>query len=177
MIAYQPSKSMDLKKAHTLQELGHVYLQATKPDTIGVALRESPLGLAAYIMERFLVLTNPDWINLRLGGIEKKFGMTKLLDNVMIYWATGSITTSMRLYYETFNWPQLLRSMEVASYTINVPSACPRCLKDVDYPPELYLHYKFRKFIKWGNDSLLWTLRCIRRTKNDGYGYICICRI
>lgn len=68
-----------------------------------MALRDSPVGLAAYIIEKFTSWTNTEWKNRDDGGLTKKFSYDKLLDNVMIYWVTRSITTSMRLYAETFN--------------------------------------------------------------------------
>lgn len=61
------------------------------------------MGLAAYISEKFTSWTNPAWKDLEDGGLTKKYSLTNLLDNVMIYWVTRSITTSMRLYSETFN--------------------------------------------------------------------------
>lgn len=69
----------------------------------GVGLRDSPVGLAAYILEKFTTWTNPEWKNLEDGGLTKKFTLDQLLDNVMIYWVTRSITTSQRLYAEMFN--------------------------------------------------------------------------
>lgn len=68
-----------------------------------MALRESPIGLAVYIMEKFSTWTDPAFRNLPDGGLTQKFTLTELLDNVMIYWVTGSITTSVRIYSETFN--------------------------------------------------------------------------
>ncbi|RZC34647.1 juvenile hormone epoxide hydrolase-like protein, partial [Asbolus verrucosus] len=94
------------KFANTILESGYLHLQATKPDTVGVALNDSPVGLAAYILEKFITWTNSDWKNLEDGGLMKKYTYTDLLDNVMIYWVTNSITTSMRLYSETFNKAQ-----------------------------------------------------------------------
>lgn len=70
---------------------------------LGVALRDSPVGLAAYILEKFITWTNPEWKNLEDGGLTQRYTYTKLLDNIMIYWVTRSITTSIRLYAETFN--------------------------------------------------------------------------
>lgn len=84
-------------------EMGYLHIQATKPDTVGVGLRDSPVGLAAYILEKFTTWTNPEWKNLEDGGLTKKFTLDQLLDNVMIYWVTRSITTSQRLYAEMFN--------------------------------------------------------------------------
>ncbi|KAJ8938571.1 hypothetical protein NQ314_011430 [Rhamnusium bicolor] len=75
-------------------ESGYMHIQATKPDTI--------VGLAAYIIEKFITWTNPEWKDLDDGGLTKKYTFTNLLDNVMIYWVTRSITTSMRIYSEAF---------------------------------------------------------------------------
>lgn len=82
------------------KEMGYYSIQSTKPDTVGVALNDSPVGLAAYILEKFTTWTNPDWGNRADGGLLQKYDYTKLLDNVMIYWVTNSITTSCRIYYE-----------------------------------------------------------------------------
>lgn len=47
--------------------------------------------------------TNPDWRDLDDGGLTKKYTYTDLLDNVMIYWVTRSMTTAVRLYAEAFD--------------------------------------------------------------------------
>lgn len=85
-----------------LLEMGYFHLQASKPDTIGLALETTPVGLAAYILEKFSAWTEPAWKSLPCGGLTNKYDLVDLLDNIMIYWVTGSITTSMRLYAENF---------------------------------------------------------------------------
>lgn len=65
----------------------------------GVALADSPVGLAAYILEKFSVGTSLDNKYLPDGGLSK-YNLDELLDNVMIYWVTGSMVTSMRIYSE-----------------------------------------------------------------------------
>ncbi|XP_060535742.1 juvenile hormone epoxide hydrolase 2-like [Cylas formicarius] len=87
----------------TMRETGYLHLQATKPDTLGVGVTDSPAGLAAYILEKFTSGTNITWQKREDGGLDEKFTYTELLDNVMIYWLTGTATTSFRLYSETFN--------------------------------------------------------------------------
>lgn len=84
-------------------EMGYLHLQATKPDTVGVGLNDSPVGLAAYILEKFTTWTNPEWKNREDGGLKEKYSYADLLDNVMIYWVSNSITTSARMYAETIN--------------------------------------------------------------------------
>jgi juvenile hormone epoxide hydrolase len=81
-------------------------------DNAGVALRDSPVGLAAYILEKFSTWTDKRWRSLPDGGLTRKYKLTDLLDNVMIYWVTGSITTSMRLYSETFSKAQFALQLD-----------------------------------------------------------------
>jgi hypothetical protein len=49
---------------------------------------------------------NGDWISKEDGGLTPYFNLDELLDNVMIYWVTNSITTSMRFYSESFLSPR-----------------------------------------------------------------------
>ncbi|XP_032783666.1 juvenile hormone epoxide hydrolase 1 [Daphnia magna] len=88
---------------HIIQETGYFHIQATKPDTVGMALSDSPIGLAAYILEKFSTWTKASSTKLQDGGLLQKFTMDELLNNVMIYWTTNSITTSMRLYSEAMS--------------------------------------------------------------------------
>ncbi|EFX69015.1 hypothetical protein DAPPUDRAFT_301203 [Daphnia pulex] len=91
---------------HIVQETGYLHLQATKPDTVGMALSDSPIGLAAYLLEKFSTWTKASGKQLQDGGLLEKFTMDELLNNVMIYWTTNSITTSMRMYSETLGSKQ-----------------------------------------------------------------------
>lgn len=75
-----------------IRESGYFHMQATKPDTVGVALGESPMGLAAYILEKFSLATQE--------GL-KKYTNEELIDNLMYYWVTNSMTTAMRIYKES----------------------------------------------------------------------------
>lgn len=69
----------------------------------GTGLSDSPAGLAAYILEKFSTWTNPEYRFREDGGLLEKFTLDELLDNLMVYWVTNSITTSQRLYAENFN--------------------------------------------------------------------------
>ena len=69
-------------------------IQGSRPQTLGYGLTDSPAGLAAWIVEKFR-----EWSDCG-GSVEKRFSKDELLTNIMIYWTTGSITSSLRLYYE-----------------------------------------------------------------------------
>uniref|UniRef100_A0AAQ5XCA9 Epoxide hydrolase n=1 Tax=Amphiprion ocellaris TaxID=80972 RepID=A0AAQ5XCA9_AMPOC len=83
-----------------LRESGYMHIQATKPDTAGCGVNDSPVGLAAYILEKFSSWTDMKNRDLVDGGLERKFSLDDLLTNVMIYWTTGSVISSMRFYKE-----------------------------------------------------------------------------
>lgn len=73
---------------------GYQAIQGTRPQSMGYGLNDSPLGLAAWIAEKFQAWSD------RGGTEEPGVEMDDLLTNIMIYWLTGTITSSMRLYYE-----------------------------------------------------------------------------
>lgn len=77
------------------REVGYRQIQSTKPQTLGYGLHDSPVGLAGWIVEKFRT-----WSDCG-GDVESVFTKDELLTNIMIYWATGTITSSTRLYYET----------------------------------------------------------------------------
>lgn len=67
-------------------------IHATRPQTLGVALADSPVGLAAWIVEKFQA-----WSDCN-GDPLKRFAMDLLLDNIMVYWLTGTAGTATWLY-------------------------------------------------------------------------------
>jgi len=67
-------------------------IQATRPQTLGVALTDSPVGLAAWIAEKFQA-----WSDCK-GNPLSRFSMDLLLDNIMVYWLTGTAGTATWLY-------------------------------------------------------------------------------
>ncbi|CAG2170108.1 unnamed protein product [Oppiella nova] len=110
-----------------LRESGYFHLQATKPDTVGAALMDSPVGLAAYILEKFSTWTEPKWLNKADGGLTQKFTLDELLTNIMIYWVSNNVASSMRYYKE--NAGLLMDDMN--KIPVLVPSAV------ADFPNEL----------------------------------------
>jgi pimeloyl-ACP methyl ester carboxylesterase len=75
-------------------EAGYALVQGTRPQTLGIALNDSPAGLLAWVVEKFRAWSDCD------GSPEKAFSRDALLTNVMVYWATQTITSSARLYWE-----------------------------------------------------------------------------
>jgi pimeloyl-ACP methyl ester carboxylesterase len=76
------------------EEGGYSHLQRTRPQTPAYALNDSPAGLAAWVVEKWRA-----WSDCG-GDLERRFTRDELLTNVTLYWATGTIGSSMRLYRE-----------------------------------------------------------------------------
>jgi epoxide hydrolase len=76
---------------------GYSKQQSTRPQTLGYGLVDSPVGQLAWVVEKFWAWADCD------GHPEKAFSRDELLDNVMMYWVTGSGASSARLYWESFN--------------------------------------------------------------------------
>lgn len=66
----------------------------------GVALTDSPSGLAAYIIEKMSVATNRDCLNTEHGGMTS-LNIDDVLDTITIAWFSNNIVTSSRLYAES----------------------------------------------------------------------------
>jgi pimeloyl-ACP methyl ester carboxylesterase len=76
------------------EETGYQAIQSTKPQTLAYGLNDSPAGLAAWIVEKFRTWSDCD------GDVERSFTKDRLLDNISVYWLTGTIGSSVRLYQE-----------------------------------------------------------------------------
>lgn len=91
-------------EAQAMQALGHYQewdsgyskQQATRPQTLGYGLTDSPAGQAAWILEKFWAWTDCD------GHPENVLSRDEMLDNIMFYWVNAAATSSARLYWESF---------------------------------------------------------------------------
>lgn len=92
-------------------EGAYAAVHRTKPQTASFGLTDSPVGLAAWIVEKLRAWSDCD------GDIERAFTKDEILTNVTIYWLTGSIGSSMRMYNANAAIPteQLARRVEVPS--------------------------------------------------------------
>jgi microsomal epoxide hydrolase len=100
-----PALSSDLSEAEEADlarmyaagrdQMGYQRIQSTRPQTLSVALSDSPLGLAGWIIEKFRA-----WSDCG-DSIERRFTKDELLTNLTIYWVTGTIASANRIYAET----------------------------------------------------------------------------
>ena len=108
-----------------MQEGAYSMVQATKPQTLAYGLADSPAGLAAWIVEKFR-----SWSDCG-GDIERRFSKDELLTNIMIYWATETIGSSVRLYYENVH----ALPLDFLEQQIDVPVGMAVFPKDFIPPP------------------------------------------
>jgi pimeloyl-ACP methyl ester carboxylesterase len=114
-------------------ESGYALEQSTKPQTLGSALNDSPAGLLAWIVEKFRTWSDCD------GHPENVFTRDQLITNVMLYWVTGTITSSMRLYWELQH-----ASKQGAPQRIEVPTGVARYPKEVIRFPRSWVERRYR---------------------------------
>ncbi|XP_026315904.1 juvenile hormone epoxide hydrolase-like [Hyposmocoma kahamanoa] len=137
---------LSTKYSILLEEMGYAHLHATKPDTIGVALADSPSGLLAYIVEKFSTWTVLENRNRPDGGLNsEKFSKDQLIDNLMIYWISNSITTSMRFYAEYFSDKH--RALDLESVECTVPTWALQAKNELTYQPPGFLKTKYKNLI------------------------------
>ena len=75
-------------------ERGYSAVQSTRPQTLGYGLNDSPAGLAAWVLDKWRSWSDSG------GDLDGRFGRDALLTMLTIWWATGSITSSMRDYHD-----------------------------------------------------------------------------
>jgi pimeloyl-ACP methyl ester carboxylesterase len=112
---------------------GYSKQQSTRPQTLGYGLADSPVGQMAWILEKFWSWTDCD------GHPENVLTRDELLDNVMIYWLTGTAASSARLYWESF------RSMQAEPVT--VPAGCSIFPKEIFRASRRWVEKRFTKLI------------------------------
>jgi pimeloyl-ACP methyl ester carboxylesterase len=109
-------------------------MMGTRPQTIGYALTDSPVGLAAWIS---------DYNN---GEPERLLTKDEVLDDVTLYWLTNSATSSARLYWETSGQSVLLSAAQKTA-EISLPVAITVFPQEVYRAPETWVRRAYRNLI------------------------------
>lgn len=120
------------------EESGYSHEQGTKPQTLGVALNDSPAGLLAWIVEKFRAWSDCD------GNPENCFARDQLITNVMLYWVTQTSASSARLYWETKH--QDLRTKTLPF--VAVPTGVARYPKEVLRWPRSWVERQYN-VVRW----------------------------
>jgi len=110
------------------REGAYSQLHSTKPITLAYGLNDSPVGLCAWILEKF-----NSWSDNR-GNIENVFTKDELLSNITLYWVTQTIHSSIRIYNENRKRPLIF---------VKVPVGFAKFPKELPTPPRSYIEKGF----------------------------------
>jgi len=115
---------------------GYFLLQATRPQTIGYALTDSPVGQAAWIYEKFQAWTDNN------GDPEDALTRDEMLDTIMLYWLTESAASSARIYLENAN-------VTGAPPVITIPVGCSIFPREIVPAPRRWAERVYLNLVHW----------------------------
>jgi pimeloyl-ACP methyl ester carboxylesterase len=116
---------------------GSNHLQGTKPETVGIALADSPAGQAAWIYEKFQSKTDND------GLAEDAISTDDMLDAISLYWFTNSAASSARIYWEN-------RAASMAGPKLSLPVAVTVFPRDIPRLPRSWIEDTYTNLIHYG---------------------------
>ncbi|RSN40215.1 epoxide hydrolase [Amycolatopsis sp. WAC 04197] len=110
--------------------------QATRPQTIGYSLVDSPVGLLAWILDKFA-----EWSDTEDSPFET-ISRDRVLDDVTLYWLTRTGASAARIYYESHNSldPEL---------RVDVPAAITVYPRDIEKYPRPWAQERYRRIVRW----------------------------
>ncbi|MDA0360464.1 MAG: epoxide hydrolase [Proteobacteria bacterium] len=120
-------------------ETGYQWIQGTKPQTLAYGLTDSPVGLAAWLVEKFHTWTDHQ------GDLDGYFGRDTMLTDIMLYWTTGAIGSSFWPYYARMHspWPIPIGK------TVDVPTGYIQFPKEILSPPRSVADLFYSNIQSW----------------------------
>ncbi|NNC73145.1 MAG: epoxide hydrolase [Sphingomonadaceae bacterium] len=119
---------------------GYSTQQASRPQTIGYALADSPVGQMAWIVEKF-----QDWSDCaegkEWGHPEPEFSKDHLLDNVMLYWLNNAGASSARLYWHSFAKPDMS--------TVDIPTGISIFPHEIMRASRRWAETRYKNIVYW----------------------------
>src|SRR4029453_3283132 len=131
-------RAVDAFKRFQTDGFGYFLEQSTRPQTIGYALADSPVGQAAWIYEKF-----HDWTDNN-GDPESALTRDEMLDNITLYWLTGTAASSARIYFEHSGI-----ASKGNSGVVDLPVGCSIFPREIVPPPGPSAERFFPKLIYW----------------------------
>ncbi len=120
-----------------IMENGYRTLQATRPQTLSYAMMDSPVGIAAWLVEKFY-----SWSDLRDGHIESAHSKDELLTNIMIYIVTKTFNSASWIYYGRREEGGRIFAPEGGR--VEIPTACALFPAEMsEWPPRSYVDRMF----------------------------------
>jgi pimeloyl-ACP methyl ester carboxylesterase len=114
---------------------GYAIQQSTRPQSLGYGLVDSPVGLLAWIVEKFWAWSDCD------GDPANVFSNDEMLDNIMLYWLPGTGASAARLYWESFG--------KRIQDPVSVPAGASIFPKEIYRPSRRWAERQFRELRYW----------------------------
>jgi len=121
------------------EETGYQWIQGTKPQTLAFGLTDSPVGLAAWLVEKFRTWTDCG------GDPENALTRDEMLADITLYWATGAIGSSFWPYYARMHGPWPIPE----GATIGVPTGYVEFPKEILRPPRSVAERVYTNIQRW----------------------------
>jgi pimeloyl-ACP methyl ester carboxylesterase len=121
------------------EETGYQWIQGTRPQTLSFGLTDSPVGLAAWIVEKFRAWSDCD------DDVESVFTRDQMLADISFYWFTGAIGSSFYPYYFRRHRPWMIP--EGASVT--APTGYAAFPREILKPPRSVAEKMFTNIQRW----------------------------
>ncbi|HEK1688564.1 TPA: alpha/beta fold hydrolase [Pseudomonas putida] len=133
---------------HYLDQMsGYADQMNTRPQTIGYALNDSPLALAMWMYEKFW-----EWTDNK-GRPEDALSRDQMLDDISLYWFTGTGTSSARLYWEgvgsTIRDRSFFSAVRASSERIQLPMGATVFPAETFQPPRKWAEQAYAELFYW----------------------------
>lgn len=122
-----------------LHRAAYAKQQATRPQTIGYSLVDSPVGLLAWILDKFA-----EWTDTEDSPFET-IPRDSILDDVTLYWLTRTGASAARIYYESHGGVNALDP----DLRVDVPSAISIYPRDIEKCPRPWAQERYRQIVRW----------------------------
>jgi len=127
----------ELQARWARDEGGYNAIQETRPQTLAYGLHDSPVGLAAWIVEKWRAWTDP------AGDVDRAIGRDRLLANVTLYWVTDTANAANRSYYERAREPRRVTER------IAVPTGVALTTEPIQRPPRERAERSYADIRRW----------------------------
>ncbi|PZU17535.1 MAG: epoxide hydrolase [Shinella sp.] len=135
-LSHDEAEMLSAMKHYQRWEAGYSILQASRPQTLGYGLADSPVGQAAWIFEKFQAWSDCD------GNLFNILTRDEILDGIMLYWLTGSATSSARLYWESYVGG-------FGATELHIPTGCSIFPKEIYRAPRSWADRCIHNIIHW----------------------------
>jgi epoxide hydrolase len=135
-LSTEERRAVDLYQRFLSDGFGYFLVQATRPQTIGYALADSPVGQAAWIYEKFHAWTDND------GDPESALTRDEMLNNITLYWLTETAASSARMYLEN-------AKVTGAPPVIEIPVGCSIFPREIVPAPRRWAERVYPNLIHW----------------------------